>query len=67
MHILSHARFAPRSRSFQYKATAASGIVFRLSQAGEQSSQEIRRLFTDRMRTQAMRKLRGESLPAPSL
>ena len=67
MYILSQARFALRSRSFQYKATAASGIVFRLSQAGEQSSQEIRRLFTDRMRTQAMTEPRGEGLSTPSL
>ena len=33
MYILSQAIFAPRSLSFQYKAAAASGIVFRLSQA----------------------------------
>ena len=67
MYICSQARFALGSHSFQYKTEAASGIVFRLSQVGEQSSQEIRRLFADRMRTQAMTKLRGEGLSAPSL
>ena len=67
MYILSQARFAPRSCSFHYKAEAAPGIVFSLSQMGEQSSQEVRKLFTDRIRTQAMTKLKGEGLSAPFL
>ena len=49
--------FLPRA------GTLPSGIVSGLSQVGE-GSQEIRRLLTDRMRTQAMSKLRGEG-PSP--
>ena len=60
MYILSQARFAPRSCSFHYKAEAAPGIVFSLSQMGQQSSQEVRKLFTDRIRTQAVIKTKGE-------
>ena len=41
-------------------------FVSGLNQAGEVSSQDIRRLLADRMRTQAMSKLRGES-PHPLL
>ena len=52
---------------FQHRAAPASSIVSGLNQVGDAGSQEIRRLFTDRMRTQAMTKLRGEGPLSPSL
>ena len=55
---------APGNHLFLPRAAPPSGIVSGLSQAGEARSQEIRRLFADRMRTEAMSKLRGEG-PSP--
>ena len=55
---------APGNHPFQHRAVPPSGIVSGLNQVEDVGSQEIRRLFTDRMRTQAMSKLRGEG---PSL
>ena len=54
----------PRYRLFMHRAAPPSGIVSGLNQVEDVGSQEIRRLFTDRMRTQAMTKLRGEG-PSP--
>ena len=51
----------PGNRPFQHRAAPTSGIVSGLNQVGDVGSQEIR-LFTDRMRTPAMTKLRGDSL-----
>ena len=51
----------PRYRLFMHRAAPPSGIVSGLYQVGDVGSQEIRRPFTDRMRTQAMTKLRDES------
>ena len=67
MYILSLARFAPGSCLFQYKVTAASGIVSRLSQAGRAKQTRDSETFAERLRTQAMTKLRREGLSAPSL
>ena len=50
---------------FQHRAAPTSGIVLGLSQVGDATSQEIRRLLADRMRTQAISKLRGEGLSPP--
>ena len=55
---------AQKTCPFQHRATPTSGIVLGLSQVGDAGSQEIRTLFTDRMRTQAMTKPRGEG-PSP--
>ena len=50
----------PRKPSFQHRATPSSSTVLGLSQVVDGGSQHIRRLFTDRMSTHAMTKLRGE-------
>ena len=47
-----------------HRAAPSFGIVSGLNQVGDVGSQGIRRLFTDRMRTQAMTKLRGKG-PSP--
>ena len=67
MYILSLARFAPGSRLFQYKVAAASGIVPRPSQVGRAKQPRDWETFTERLRTQAMTKPRGEGLSTPSL
>ena len=48
-------------RPSQHRTALPSVIVLGFSQVEDASSQEIKRLFTDRMRTQAMTKLRDES------
>ena len=55
---------APENHPFQHRAAPTANIVLSLSQVGDVGSQEITRLLTDRMRTQAMSKLRGEG-PSP--
>ena len=55
---------APRNLPFLHRATPPYGIDSGLNRVRGAGSQEIRRLFTDRMRTQAMTKPRGES-PSP--
>ena len=54
----------PRYRLFMHRAAPPSGIVSGLNQVGDVGSQEIRRLFTDRMKTWAVTKPRGEG-PSP--
>ena len=55
---------APRNLPFLHRATPPYGIDSGLNRVRGAGSQEIRRLFTDRMRTQAMTKPRGEG-PSP--
>ena len=52
----------PGSCPFLHRAALPSGIISGLNQLGNVGSQEIRKLFTDRMRTQAMIKPRGEGV-----
>ena len=54
----------PGNHPFLHRAAPPSGIVSGLNQVWGAGSQEIRRLFTDRKRTQAITKLRGEG-PSP--
>ena len=54
----------PGNCLFLPRATPPTGIISGLNQVGNSGSQEIRRLLTDRMRTQSMTKLRGEG-PSP--
>ena len=64
MHSFLRPDCPPKTPLFHHRAPPTSGIVSGLSQVGDAGSQEIRRLFTDRMRTQAMTKPRGER-PSP--
>ena len=53
---------AARNRPYRHRAAPSFAIVSGLNQVGNAGSQEIRRLFTGRMRTQALTKPRGEGL-----
>ena len=65
MYILSQARLV--SGSCFTSTRPQLPLALFPAESGRRSNQDIRRPFTDRMRTQAMTKLRGKDLSVPSL